>query len=69
MVLEHGYSNKNELGNWNVDSKIEKLETHVNVENANGSRRYASVFERKLSDRGEEEQFEFYTGYCRIVLR
>lgn len=55
MVFEYGYFNKNEFGNWNVDFKIEKLEIYVNVENVNGSRRYVSVFERKLSDRGEEE--------------
>lgn len=54
-AIQDGNSSKNELGNGNLDSKADNLETHV--KNANGSRRSSRLFERGLSERGEEERF------------
>lgn len=52
-VVEDGNFIVNEFGNESVDFKVDKLEIYV--ENVNGSRRFVSVFEYKLSDKGEEE--------------
>lgn len=53
--VENGDSSKNEMGNGNLVSNVDKLETHD--ENANGLRRSSRMFERKSSDIVTGEKF------------
>uniref|UniRef100_A0A803M4W5 Zinc-ribbon domain-containing protein n=2 Tax=Chenopodium quinoa TaxID=63459 RepID=A0A803M4W5_CHEQI len=53
--VENGDSSKNEMGNGNLESRVDKLET-LN-ENVNGVRRSNRVIERKSSDIGAAERF------------
>ena len=53
-AIEDGNSSKNALGNGDLDSKADYLQTHVVNANA---RRSSRGFERRLSERGEEERF------------
>ncbi|KMT20348.1 hypothetical protein BVRB_1g003470 [Beta vulgaris subsp. vulgaris] len=53
--VENGNSSKSEMGNGNLEAKVDKLETAGG--NVDGLRRSSRVFERKSSDIGAGERF------------